>query len=145
MKAVAVLFVLLACASADSFRKPAQVQGNDCVDSVVALAGEVYNVAKDVATLINGDTSVLPNIISGVQTCISDFDTVESACGLSASPYMISAQCITDITGIVSTIKGLGSDISALVQGDISQIQAIISGAKSLVSELEQAKTDCLS
>ena len=141
---VATLFVLLACASADSLRRPTQVQGSDCIDSVVAFAGDVYNVVKDVKTLIGGDTTVIPTLISDVETAIASFKTVESSCGLGAK-VEINAQCLSDITAIVSTIKSLGADIAALVKGDISQIQNIISGAKSLVTELQTAKTDCLS
>ena len=71
--AVVTLFVLLACASADNLRGKEELQGSDCIDSIVAFGKDAYAVINDIKTLAGGDTSVIPTLISDGKAAIAAF------------------------------------------------------------------------
>ena len=130
---VVTLFVLLACchASSEKITQPSELDST-CAKAIVAALGNFEDAINDVVELLRGNFGALSPLISTLETLAKDIGAIPSACGLAAM-VSINANCMSDINGVVSTIKSIGSDIGQLVQGDISVIGSIISSAKSLV------------
>ena len=143
---VVSVFVLLACchASSEEINQPSELPSSTCAKAIVDALGNAEDAINDVIELLRGELGALSPLISTLKTLASDIGAIPSACGL-ASMVSINADCMSDINGVVSTIKSIGSAIGQLVQGDISVIGSIISSAKSLVGQLQQASSDCLS